>query len=97
MTKSKLKEVIRLIRLPYSKNASANNKIINLSTKSFTFYDFKLLNKNLNFCPTPNRYNKKQFKNDIDTFIRKVKLKAHFKNKEKGIKNREFRISRNKT
>ena len=68
-----------------------------LSTKSFTFYEFKLLNKNLNFCPTPNRYNKKQFKNDIETFIRKVKLKAHFKNKEQGIENDEFRISRNKT
>ena len=73
------------------------NNVINLSTKSFTFYEFKLLNKNLNFCPTPNRYNKKQFKNDIDTFIRKVKLKDHFKNKEQGIKNQEFRISRNKT
>ena len=31
------------------------------------------------------------------TFIRKVKLKAHFKNKERGIENQEFRISRNKT
>ena len=59
--------------------------------------EFKLLNKNLNFCPTPNRSNKKQFKNDIDAFIRKVKLKAHFKNKEQGIENQEFRISRNKT
>ena len=73
------------------------NNVINLSTKSFTFYEFKLLNKNLNFCPTPNRYNKKQFKNDIETFIRKVKLKAHFKKKEQGIENEEFRISRNKT
>ena len=73
------------------------NNVINLSTKSFTFYEFKLLNKNLNFCPTPNRYNKKQFKNDIETFIRKVKLKAHFKNKEQRIENEEFRISRHKT
>ena len=73
------------------------NNVINLSTKSFTFYEFKLLNKNLNFCPTPNRYNKKQFKNDIETFIRKVKLKAHFKNKEQDIEKEEFRISRNKT
>ena len=54
------------------------------------------LSQNLNFCPKPNRYNKKQFKNDINTFIRKVKLKAHFKNKEQDIENREFRISNNK-
>ena len=31
------------------------NNVINLSTKSFTFYEFKLLNKNLNLCLTPNR------------------------------------------
>ena len=31
------------------------NNVINLSTKSFTFYEFKLSNKNLNFCPAPNR------------------------------------------
>ena len=58
-----------------------SNNVINLSTKSFTFYEFKLLNKNLNFSPTPNTYNKKQFKSDINAFVRKVKLKAHFKNK----------------
>ena len=69
---------------------------IHLSLKSFTFYEFKLLNKNLNFCPTPNRH-KKQFKNEINIFIRKVKLKAHYKNNEQDIENREFRISRNKT
>ena len=43
--------------------------VINLSKKLFTFYEFKLLNKNLNFFPTPNRYNKKQLTNDIDAFI----------------------------
>ena len=58
--------------------------------KSFTFYEFKLLNKNLNFCPTPKRYNKKQFKNDIDTSIRKVKLKAHFKIKNKALKTKNL-------
>ena len=111
MTKSELKEVIHLnskynanvkrIRKTLQRTIRYHldplNNVINLSTKSFTFYEFKLLNKNLNFCPTPNRYNKKPFKNDIDTFIRKVKLKAHFKNKEQGIENQEFRISRNKT
>ena len=47
-------------------------------------------------CPTPNRYNKKQCKIDIDTFIRKVKLKVDFKNKEQDIESWEFRILRNK-
>ena len=68
-----------------------------VSRKSFTFYEIKLLNKNLNFPPKPEIYNIEQFKNDINSFIRKVKLKAYFKNKEQDMKSREFRISRNKT
>ena len=44
----------------------------------------------------PNRYNKKQLKNDIDTFIRKIKLKGHFKNKNKAskTKNLEFHVTK---
>ena len=68
-----------------------------VSRKSFTFYEIKLLNKNLNFPPKPEIYNIEQFKNDINSFIRKVKLKAYFKNKEQDMKSREFRISRYKT
>ena len=55
------------------------------------------MNNDLNFCPTFNRYNKKQFKNKTVTLIRKVKLKTHFKNKKQEIENREFRISSNKS
>ena len=47
-----------------------------VSRKSFTFYEIKLLNKNLNFPPKPKRYNTEQFKNDINSFIRQVKVKA---------------------
>ena len=63
-----------------------------VSRKSFTFYEIKLLNKNLNFPPKP-----ESFKNDINSFIRKVKVNTYFKNKEQNMKSREFRISRNKT
>ena len=61
------------------------------------FYKFKLSNKILNFCPTPNRHNKKkQFKNDINIFIRKVKLKTTLKIKNKTLKseNLEFHITK---
>ena len=62
VTKSVLKEVTHRIQntmqalktLPQTTRYDSNN-VINLSTKSFTFYEFKLSNKNLNFCP------KKQF------------------------------------
>ena len=52
--------------------------IINLSCKLFSVYDFKLLNKGLNFCPTPGIYNSRDFDNDFKDFARKIKLKAHF-------------------
>lgn len=35
---------------------------INLSRYSFTKSQFKVLNKNLNFCPDPGYYNKKEIK-----------------------------------
>ena len=34
------------------------NTVYNLSSKSFSKYEYQLLNKNLNFCPTPNIFNK---------------------------------------
>ena len=46
-----------------------------------TFYldTFKLLNKNLNFVPTPKKYNKKQLDNDAENLFCQIKLRAHFK------------------
>ena len=38
------------------------------------------MNKGLNFCPTPGTYNINQFTNDVNSFSRKIKLKAHFGN-----------------
>ena len=32
--------------------------IMNLTNKAFTKHEFRFLNKNLNFCPRPNQYNK---------------------------------------
>ena len=40
---------------------------------------FKLLNKNLNFIPTPKKYNKKQRDTDAENFFRLIKLRTHFK------------------
>ena len=71
------------------------NNVINLSNKAFTIYEFKLLHKNLNFCPTPNRYNKTQSRNDINAFIRKIKLQAYFKNTEQNLDYGQFRVSHN--
>ena len=44
----------------------------------FAKYQYKILNKNLNFCPTPERYKKNEVINNFKKFERKIKLKAHF-------------------
>ena len=73
--------------------------IINLSSKSFTVYDFKFLNKGLNFCPTPGLYNSREFANDIKHFSRKRKLKAHFGTQTNTSKNEneDFKPETDKT
>ena len=51
---------------------------MNLSKHKFSIPQFQLLNKNLNFCPTPGNYNTSTLKNDIKKFTRNIKLRAHF-------------------
>ena len=53
-------------------------QVINLSDRSFTKAQFKLLGYNLNFIPTPNNINKKTLATDIKKFGRRVKLRDHF-------------------
>ena len=56
-----------------------NGNITNLTKHSFTKAEYKLLNKNLNFIPTPKVYNKNELNTDLNDFIRRIKLKAYFK------------------
>ena len=78
---------------------------MNLSRHSFSIPEYKLLNKNLNFCPSPGKYNKTKLKSDIDDFTRKIKLKAHFGStneasnpNQDGINNKkEFYIKKHST
>ena len=66
--------------------------VINLTNKYFTYNDFKLLNKNLNFVPNPGIYNKHVFEKDKNTFFHRMMLKSHFGNTEpiqyKGYRNK---------
>ena len=47
--------------------------------KDMTYNEFKLLNKDLNVCPTPGKYNRSKYADDINDFMRRTKVKAHFK------------------
>ena len=48
------------------------SKIVNLSEKTFTYNEFNLPNKDLNFCSTPGKYNKSRCTHDIYDFIRRT-------------------------
>ena len=49
---------------------------------TFTKGTFQLLNKNLNFIPTPKVYNKHKINEELESFYRLLKLKAYFKDNE---------------
>ena len=54
--------------------------VVNLSKRTFTYYEFKLSNKNLNFIPNPGNYNSHDLQIDTNNFIRTVILRSHFGN-----------------
>ena len=68
------KTISRAARYRYDRDGN----VINLSKHSVTKKQFKVLNKNLNFCPTTEYYNKKEIKTDMKKIRRKIKLKGVF-------------------
>ena len=48
--------------------------VVNLSDKRFSKSEFCLLNKDLNFCPRPNKYNKQTLKKDLLKFSCNIKI-----------------------
>ena len=56
-----------------------SGNVEDLSKHWFSFYTYKLLDKNLNFIPTSKRYNENQFSSDLQNFFRLIKLRSHFK------------------
>ena len=79
--------------------SDSNGNIINLTKHSFTKTEYKLLNKNLNFIPTPKVYNKNERDADLNDFFRRIKLKAYFKdtpNNKNDDESRLFKQNKNK-
>ena len=54
-----------------------SGEVVNLSNKLFTHHEFKLLNKGLSFCPTPQQHNRLNFNKDLQSFFRRFKLRAY--------------------
>ena len=59
------------------------------------YNEFKLLNKDLNFCLTPGKYNKSKYTKDINDFIRRIKLKAQFKTTQPRAKKNVIQFTKN--
>ena len=68
--------------------------IVNLSDNLFSESEFSLLNKNLNFCPRPNKYNKQNLNKDLK-FYRNIKLRAHFGSTENNSNEPRFKSNSN--
>ena len=69
----------RAIKSKIRYKSDPSGHVINLSKRSFSLDTFRPLNKNLNFVPTPKKYNKKQLDNDAENFFHLIKLPTHFK------------------
>ena len=54
--------------------------VVNLSVLEFSIPVYKLLGKNLNFCPTPTILDKNSMNKELDSFFRCIKLWARFGN-----------------
>ena len=63
--------------------------------KTFTYIEIKLLNKGLNFCSTLEKCNKSKYTKDINDFIRRIKLKAHFKTRQPLAKKNVIQFTKN--
>ena len=54
--------------------------VVNLSNLEFSIPVYKLLGKNLDFCPTPTKLDKNSMNKELGSFFRRIKLRAHFGN-----------------
>ena len=78
-------------------SSDPGGNVINLTNHSFSRDTFKLLNKNLNFIPTPDVYNEQKRDKELQNFYRLIKLKGYFKNTENQQPNDENQIFKAKT
>ena len=70
-------------------------KTVSLSDKHFSKSEFPLLNKNLNFCPRPNKYNKQNLNKDLLKFYRNIKFRAHFGSTQNNLNETRLKSNSN--
>ena len=70
--------ILQAIKNKVTYKSDPSGKVINLWKHSFSSDNFTLLNKNLNFEPTPKKYKKKQLHTDAENFFYLIKQWVHF-------------------
>jgi hypothetical protein len=66
-------------------NRDQNDPVVNLSSKDLKANEIRILSKGLNFCLTPNKFNKEQLSADLDKFARSLRIKEYFLSKERDF------------
>ena len=69
--------------------------VVNLTDNLLSKSEFSLLDKNLNFYPRPNKYNKQNLNKDLLKFYRNIKLRAHFGSTENNSNKPRFKSNSN--
>ena len=64
-------------------NRDQNDTVVNLSSKDLKPAEIRILSKELNFCPTPNKINEEQLSADLDKFAISLRIKEYFSAKER--------------
>ena len=75
MDTEKLKKTLRL---NVKTKLDPFGNVVNLSDNLFSKSELSLLNKNLNFCPRPNKYNKQNLNKDLLKVYHNINLRAYF-------------------
>ena len=70
--------ILQAIKNKVTYKSDPSGKVINLWKHSFSSDNFTLLNKNLNFEPTPKKYKEKQLHTDAENFFYLIKQSVHF-------------------
>ena len=55
-----------------------SDNVFNLSTKTFSEAEIKLLSRGLGFVPTPEKIDRWQVKQDLEKFVRNLRLKIYY-------------------
>ena len=64
-----------------------SNVVVNLCNKPLNLAESSLLSKGFNFCPNPPKINVRELDEDLDQFVRRLRIKEYFHSKKETREN----------